>query len=134
MKAKVQARSGKKAAAKLAADGAPERTKSHAAEAAREERGASASSTGGGAATRPRDAAAKPRDAAAKPRDAAAKPRDAATGSRSAAARTRDAAAAAPGDAAPRSARRGQDQATADEPAKKPGLLRRLLNLFRRSG
>ncbi|WP_187345925.1 hypothetical protein [Sorangium cellulosum] len=90
MKAKVQARAGKKAA-KPAPSPAAERATDHATAAAREEPRASA--------------AAKPRD------NGAAKPRD----------------------AAPKSVRRDQ-AATPEAPAKKPGLLRRLLNLFRRSG
>ncbi|WP_437579590.1 hypothetical protein [Sorangium sp. So ce887] len=99
MKAKMQARAGKKAA-NPAPSQAAERTTAQATDAARDELRASA--------------AAKPRN--------------------SGAARSRDGGAAKPRDAAPSSVRRDKEEAAAEAPAKKPGLLRRLMNLFRRSG
>ncbi|WP_437877843.1 hypothetical protein [Sorangium sp. So ce513] len=121
MKAKVQARSGKKAA-KPAPDGAAERTTNRAADAGSNPLGDAANNT-------PHDARNdKPRDAASnKPGDAAGKPRDTAS-------KRRNGAATASSGAAPTSVRRDQEQAAASAPATKPGLLRRLLNLFRRSG
>ncbi|WP_159396881.1 hypothetical protein [Sorangium cellulosum] len=119
MRAKAQARAGKRPA-KPGPDRAAETTAGQAANAVREEP-ATPAGRAGGDAKKPRDAAAtKPRDAAAaKPRNAAAaKPRD---------------AAATPGDAAPGAERRGEEQTASAAPAQKPGLFRRLLNLFRRS-